>query len=78
MADGLKNKNIYMNLYENPNPIAIIIMVKIKNGEIKLLVVERGIASNIGRICFPSRYIDKMKTAQKAACREFYEETVSL
>lgn len=71
-----KSLGLNINVYENPTPVvAALIPFKDKEGRYHFVAVRRGISPNIGELCLPGGYVDKMESAQEAAAREVFEET---
>jgi 8-oxo-dGTP diphosphatase len=57
--------------YRNPTPVAVPIQPTTSGG---VIVVRRGIAPEIGKLCLPGGYVDYGETWEQAAARELREE----
>lgn len=61
--------------FNNPTPVAVALLPVIKENEIFLLGVKRGIQPKLGEIALPGGYVDELETNKQAAIRELEEES---
>lgn len=61
--------------YNNPTPVAVIILPVIKDNQSGYLGIRRNIAPHIGGLAFPGGFVDEFEGLREAGLRELYEET---
>ena len=64
-----------MNQYNNPIPVAVLLVPFIDTDGIKLLLVKRNIEPKKGLFALPGGFVDEGERIETAALRELYEET---